>query len=198
MCVCNPKTRTPYCSNCFPMNKPKIRGFEQVREDCQTMIDETFKLPLRGTKTSAGYDFFAVHDLVIRPQETVRFSTDVKAYMQEDEALLIDIRSSQGIKNDLMISNTLGLVDSDYYGNPDNDGNIGIFLRNLKPPFELINFKLIDGDLLPVVRDTYEENTVLIKAGDRVAQGFFIKFLESDNCNTVVQRLGGTGSTNGK
>ncbi|MCW6094592.1 dUTP diphosphatase [Clostridium sporogenes] len=178
----------------------KIRGFEVVKQEHRTLPDEVIKLPVRGTQTSAGYDFFATQDLVIKPQEKVMFKTDVKAYMGADEVLLIDVRSSIGSKKDLMITNTLGVIDSDYYENVDNDGNMMVGLRNLKPAMSIKGFvKVVDikGMLwdVPLVEDLTEENTVVIKAGERVAQGIFVKYLEADNGNTKIKRTGGTGST---
>lgn len=171
----------------------KVRGFEVVSPQHRTLPDDSAYLPVRGTKTSAGYDFFATEDLVIAPQQSVKFKTDVKAYMGADEVLLIDVRSSIGSKKDLMITNTLGVIDSDYYENVDNDGNMMIGLRNLKPQMKLMGFTKILH--VPKIVDLTEENTVVIKKGERVAQGIFVKFLESDNCNTDKERTSGTGST---
>ena len=171
-------------------------------------------LPLRGTKTSAGYDFYTPVDLEIPPQSTVFFWTDVKASMEDDEALLLDIRSSLGIKSDLMLANTIPIVDSDYYNNKKNEGNIGICLRNLKPKIEywgdiectvLTQNKslLLQGFEdhrfeeihIPRIVDVTDQNTVFISAGERVVQGLFIKYLPSENCNTEVERSGGIGSS---
>lgn len=177
------------------------RGFEFVDVSFRTLKEgEITKLPIRGTKNSAGYDFVATKDLIIPPQETVTFKTDVKAFMQPDEMLIIDIRSSLGIKKDLMISNTLGIIDSDFYDNPDNGGNITMALRNLRPVFEIVGRKsyLAGSSLIevPVIEDLREINTIRIAKGERVAQGIFVKFLEADNCNSDVVRGGGIGSTN--
>lgn len=155
----------------------RIRGFEEVvkgQRKVFTEKDDAVIMPQRGTQHSAGYDLFAVRDLELLPGEGAFFWTDVKAYMQEDEVFEIYPRSSFGIKRNLRIKNTVGIIDSDYYSNTDNDGNIGIFLWNF-------------GD-----RNQY------IKKGEAVAQGIFKKFLVSDNCNTEVVRTGGTGSTDKK
>ena len=96
--------------------------------------------------------------------------TDVKAHMYDDNALLLMPRSSMG-KHPIMIANTIGLIDSDYYGNSDNDGNIGFRLLNL-------------GDT------PYE-----IKVGDRIGQGVFIKYGTTNNDDTKAVREGGFGST---
>jgi dUTP pyrophosphatase len=105
-----------------------------------------------------------------------------------------------GVKNDLMLSNTIPVIDSDYYDNENNEGNIGISIRNLKPSMRLKGIKSYfvgeHGQInVPEIEDLTEENTVIIKAGDRVAQGFFVKYLPSDNCNSDEERKGGFGST---
>jgi len=176
----------------------KNRGFEEV-ENIRNRDKTCSLLPLRGSKTSAGYDFYATEDLSIPPQGKVDFITDIKAYMRPDEMLMLVVRSSAGVKNDLMMANTLGIIDSDFYNNPDNEGNIKIILRNLRPDMRLLGCKAvsIDGETLsvPQIEDLREKNTVHIKAGDRVVQGIFIPVLESDNCNSDSERLGGLGSS---
>lgn len=146
------------------------RFFEVVRDDCRKNSGD-IKLPTRATEYSAGYDFYSPVDITIEPQKSVMIWTDVKAHMYYDNALIIIPRSSMG-KQPIMIANTVGLIDNDYYGNEDNDGNIGFRLLNLgKTPYE-------------------------IKAGDRIGQGIFIKYGTVKNDNTISKRSGGFGSTN--
>ena len=127
-------------------------------------------LPTRATKSSIAYDFYSPVDTIINPMQSVMIWTDIKAKFNPDEALLINVRSSMG-KLPVMIANTQGWIESDYYSNPDNDGNIGIRLFNLGT-------------------ESYH-----IKVGDRIAQGMFIKYLEADNGNTDTERQGGFGSS---
>lgn len=176
----------------------KNRGFEAVsklRNENKTCS----LLPLRASRTSAGYDFYATEDLSIPPQAKAEFITDIKAYMPPGEMLMLVVRSSSGVKNDLMLANTLGIIDSDFYNNPDNEGNIKIILRNLRPEMRLLGYKEVNagGEVLtlPQIEDLREINTVHIKAGDRVVQGIFIPVLEADNCNSDSARLGGLGSS---
>lgn len=145
------------------------RGFEVVSDKFRKHEGE-IQLPYRGTSRAMAYDFYSPLDLVINPGEIGKVWTDVKAYMEDDECLVLNVRSSQGGK--VMLANTQGWIDADYYSNPGNDGNIGVFLKN------------ISGE--PYV----------IKKGDRVAQGAFFKFLVADNGNTNATRQGGFGSTN--
>ena len=153
------------------MSKTKIRGFKIV-SDNHRKSQEEITLPTRGTSKSAGYDFYSPIDIEIQPNQKVCIWSDVKAYMQEGEVLLLFVRSSIGIKRGLRLSNSTGVIDSDYFSNEDNDGNIGIALHN------------------------YTDNVVTIEKGERVCQGVFIPFLVADNGNTDIERNGGIGSTN--
>jgi len=149
----------------------KIRGFEFVSQSFRKN-DIPAILPQRGTKTSAGYDFSTPISVAILPHKQYLIWTDIKAYMQVGEVLILDVRSSIGINKSLELSNTIGIVDQDYYSNPKNDGNIGICLYNKS------------------------DEIVTLDVGERIAQGIFLPFLEADNGNTENERNGGIGSTN--
>lgn len=151
----------------------KMRGFEIVKEEMRKTKGEV-TLPTRGSKVSAGYDFYSPVDIMLKPNEKTCVWSDVKAYMQEGEVLLLFVRSSIGIKKGLALSNGTGVIDADYYSNSSNDGNIGIALYN------------------------YSDKIVEIKKGERICQGVFVPFLEADNGNTDKKRVGGIGSTGTK
>jgi len=153
----------------------KIRGFEVVRSDCLKSYNDSkdVMLPLRSTKGADGYDFYLPCDIVINPNESIVIWSDVKAYMLEDEMLNIFPRSSVSIKKHVRITNTVGIIDSDYYNNPKNDGNIGLALWNFD-----------------------KKSQQFFKKGDGIAQGIFQKYLIADNCNSENCRIGGIGSTN--
>lgn len=125
--------------------------------------------PTRSSVSSAGYDFYADKDYTVNPNEIVKIWTDIKAYMQPDEFLMLDVRSSMGGK--FMLANTIGIIDSDYYENPNNDGNIGIFLKNISNEVQYI------------------------KCDDKIAQGIFMKYFKTDDDKTVTTRKGGFGSS---
>jgi len=150
----------------------KIRGFEVVSDSFRKHKDVEIKLPIRATKISAGYDFSSPISITIQPKSKEVIWTDVKSYMQKGEVLILDVRSSIGIKKGLMLANTIGVVDMDYFSNINNDGNIGICLYNMT------------------------DEPVCIEQFERIAQGIFIPFLVSDNGNTEEERKGGIGSTN--
>ena len=147
----------------------KIRGFEVVIDEKRKTTGEV-TLPTRGSSTAMAYDFYANNYYIAHPNEVVKVWTDVKAYMQENECLILNVRSSMGGK--WMLANTQGWIDQDYYSNESNDGNIGIFLKNISDEIQIIN------------------------NGDRIGQGAFFNFLVADNGNTDSVRTGGFGSTN--
>lgn len=148
----------------------KIRGFEIVPDNNREYPDADIILPARGTKHSACYDIYSPVSLTIPPHAIGHLATDVRAYMQDDEVLMIYPRSSMG-KVPMMLANTTGVVDADYYDNESNGGNILVKLHNLSSR-------------------EYE-----IKAGDRIAQAMFVNYLVADNGNTDTVRTGGVGST---
>ena len=150
----------------------KKRGFEIAKGFENLGIN----MPVRSTKNSAGYDIEAAEDVVIPAfkagQKPVLVKTGLKAYMQSDEVLILANRSSNPGKKGLILANSIGVVDSDYYGNPDNDGHI---------MFAFFNFKAED---------------IEIKKGERIGQGMFQKYLVTDNDISGGERTGGFGSTN--
>ena len=146
----------------------KIRGFEVAKGFDSTIVN----MPLRKTVYSAGYDISALGDYIISAGQMLKISTGLKAYMLPDEFLGIHIRSSIAIKHNVILMNAQGIIDSDYYSNPDNDGHIIIALMNLG------------------------NQEFLIKHGERIAQGIFYKYLNVDNEDLPTeQRTSGTGST---
>ena len=157
-----------------------MRKFEKI--SLQEFIKDTgltkkeyneIALPKRATKNSAGYDFHLVEDLILNPGEIKKIPTAIKAAMNHDEVLMIYIRSSLGFKYNLRMCNGTGIIESDYYNNPDNEGHIFIKLQN-------------EGN-----------QTINLKAGDRFAQGIFIKYLKTENEEEITKnRQGGIGSTN--
>lgn len=152
------------------------RGFKLVEDQHRKYPECSIVLPQRGTTGSAGYDICTPVDIVVPPRGSSKtIFTDIKAYMGLDEVLSVYVRSSIGMKRGLVLANTTGIIDSDYYSNPDNDGNIGFMLRNLT------------------------DQEVVIKAGERVVQGIFMKYLTvDDDTPKSEERLGGVGSTGKK
>ena len=182
--------------------------------------DADLSLPVRKTKTSAGYDFQVAEDTIIPGYESLmeqlwaaqdtaldaRFKgsvsielldkiirpktltevaeltkktgikptlvpTGIKCEMPEDFYLELSVRSSCPLKHWLILANGVGIIDSDYYNNPDNEGHIFFQVINLSP-FDII-----------------------LKKGDTIGQGILKKYFVTDNDVAYGERAGGFGST---
>lgn len=143
--------------------------FEKVNR-----ITEDIKLPERSTLDSAGYDFFAIEDVILPAKKLTRVMTGVKCELMSNQVLILANRSSNPSKKGLVLINGIGVIDADYYGNPDNDGEMG---------FEFYN--IFDED-------------VVIKKGERLGQGIIMKFDKTEDdyvSNPYKTRVGGFGST---
>lgn len=145
------------------------RGFEIV----SNWQSKGINIPVRKTAASAGYDLAAAITVTIAPQAIVLVPTGIKAYMQDDEVLEIYIRSSLAIKKQLRLANNVGIIDADYYDNESNEGHIMLAMYN------------------------FGKETVMLKQGERIAQGIFKKYLltDGDNAGAGDKRQGGFGST---
>ena len=150
----------------------KIRGFEIAKG----FEDKGINLPIRKTKYSAGYDIEAAEEVTIpsfkKGMAPTLIKTGIKAYMQDDEVLILANRSSNPGKKGLILANSIGVVDKDYYGNIDNDGHIMFAFFNIK------------------------DEDIEIKKGDAIGQGVFAKYLTVDDDSSEGIRQGGFGSTN--
>ena len=150
----------------------KIRGFEIAKG----FEDKKINLPERKTKYSAGYDIEAAEDTIIpafKPgMKPTLVKTGLKTYMQENEYLMLANRSSNPGKKGLILANSVGIIDKDYYENPDNDGHVMFAFYNIK------------------------DEDVEIKKGDCIGQAIFMPFLVADNDEAKGERTGGFGSTN--
>ena len=147
----------------------RVRGFEIIAD----YRDRGISLPVRKTCASAGHDIAAAENVCLQAGEMALIPTGLKAYMQPDEYLAIHIRSSLAVKQRLVLANSQGIIDADYYENPDNEGHILI--------------ALINGG----------SQDVVISAGMRIAQGIFCKYLltDRDELTGKEERTGGIGST---
>lgn len=159
----------------------KNRGFEKIsfnqfKKDFAFLnnIDDAYnniKIPKRATAYSAGYDIYTPISFSLEPGATFKVPTGLKSFFKNDEVLLIIIRSSIGFKYNIRMCNQIGVIDSDYYNNNDNEGHIFVKLQN-------------EGN-----------KTITFNSGDRIVQGIFIKYLVSDDDNVKDKRLSGFGST---
>ena len=155
------------------------RKFEYVKRVLNDGFENTipdFNLPKRSTKHSSGYDFECIESITIKPykfgDQPTFVPTGVKCKMPENEFLMLVNRSSNPKKKNLIIPNSIGIIDSDYYENQDNDGEI---------MFAFYNFGTED---------------VNIEKGYRLGQGIFIEYKLTDDDVSTEERKGGWGSTN--
>lgn len=146
--------------------------FSPLSEEDVKVIYDSLKLPKRATRGSAGYDFFTPADITLKPQETIKIPTGIRAEMLEDWVLKLYPRSGLGFKFRLQLNNTVGIIDSDYFYS-DNEGHIFAKITN----------------------DSNENKVVTLKAGDGFMQGIFLQYgiCEDDDADGI--RNGGFGST---
>lgn len=149
----------------------KIRGFEIAKG----FEEKEIHLPERKTKYSAGYDIEAAEDCIIPAfkfgQKPILVKTGLKAYMPKDEYLMLCNRSSNPMKKGIILANSIGIIDADFYENPDNDGAFAFAVYN------------------------FFEKDIEIKKGDIIGQAIFQKYYIIDEDNAQGERTGGFGST---
>ena len=145
---------------------------EQYEKDLKDKCEyDDISIPIRSTKHSAGYDFKSPIEFELQPGEIIKVPTGIKAQMGEDEYLMLLVRSSMGFKYNVRLCNQVGIVDSDYYNNPDNEGHMFIKIQN-------------EG-----------KEVLKINKDDRFAQGIFNKYYLVDDDCADKDRTGGFGST---
>ena len=152
-------------------------SFEQFAKDVKDdrMLYDEYKLPVRKTKYSAGYDFLAIEDFSIKPGEIKKIPTGIKALYPTDETLMLFVRSSMGFKWNVRMCNQVGIIDSDFYNNPDNEGHMWFALQN-------------QGD-----------KVFKVKKGESFGQGLFMKYLTVDDEEEIKKdRTGWSGKPESK
>lgn len=159
------------------MRKFEKISFEQFKKDiCDDKdVYEKIELPKRSTNHSAGYDIRSAVEEVIHPNEAKVIKTGIKVSMNHDEVFYLYIRSSLGYKYNITLTNSVGVIDSDFYNNEDNEGHFSVKLIN------------------------HGSEDFIVHFGDRIAQGVFMKYLTVDEEEKIdKKRTGGIGSTNKK
>jgi dUTP pyrophosphatase len=154
-----------------------LKGLNELNDEGSrgfTLLSDNAIEPTRGTSKAAGYDLYAAHDLTIKPGalgKDALVKTDVAAYMEDDEVFILKGRSGLGYKQGVLIG--AGVIDADYYYNMETDeyGNIGVVIHN------------------------WTSEDIVVKKGDRIAQGIFTIYLTADGDNAGGDRSGGFGST---
>ena len=150
---------------------------ERFVKDCSEFenaeaIYESLKLPKRATVGSAGYDFYAPFDFELKPNETIKIPTGIRAKIEPGWMLMICPRSGLGFKFRMQLNNTVGIIDSDYFES-DNEGHIMVKITNA----------------------SNEGRVISLKSGEAFAQGLFVPFGITEDDNVTDIRNGGIGST---
>ena len=152
--------------------KHYLESVDSISVEEATNIYNDIKLPRRATRGSAGYDFYAPFDIILKPGETIKVPTGIRAFMDPNWVLAIFPRSGLGFKFRLQLNNTVGIIDSDYV-NSDNEGHIFVKITN----------------------DSNENKTVSVKKGEGLVQGIFFPYGITSDDDTTESRNGGFGST---
>lgn len=158
------------------MRKFEKISYSQFKKDVsENNVEDLYKsliVPVRNSKNAAGYDFYAPFSFNLNPGEIIKIPTGIKAAMEDNEFLMIIVRSSTGFKYNVRMCNQVGIIDADYFDNEENEGHIWVALQN-------------EGD-----------KPWIVDKGDRIVQGIFVKYMLVDNENdNIATRKGGIGST---
>ena len=129
-------------------------------------------LPRRATAGSAGYDFYSPLDFSLNPGEIIKIPTGMRTRIEDGWVLTLYPRSGQGFKFRLQLYNTVGVIDSDYFG-AANEGHIHI----------------------KIVNANREGKVLRVKKGEAFAQGIFLPFGITVDDDADAVRTGGFGST---
>lgn len=167
----------------FPYFKDKTKLME-----LKSMYDNII-LPARSTSYSAGYDFYSPFDFTLKPGNTIKIPTGIHCEIEPDWFLMACPKSGLGSKHHVRFTNTIGIIDADYF-HADNEGHIFLELE--------IPLSATDDASVCFGRDlTTKINPMEIKAGNKIAQGIFLRYGVSENDDDTVKtkRTGGFGST---
>lgn len=147
---------------------------EYGTDEIKKIYDE-IRLPLRATKGSAGYDFFAPVAFTLKPGESIKIATGIRVWMENGWVLKCYPRSGHGFKFRLQLDNTVGIIDSDYF-DTENEGHLFVKLTN----------------------DSREGKILTVEKGEGMFQGIFIEYGITLDDEAEEVRTGGFGSTTGK
>lgn len=151
--------------------KDWIDTYGNKPDDVITEIYNSIQLPKRKTRYSAGHDISVPMNITLSPNDTIMIPTGLRCIMNSEYVMLIFPRSSLGIKKNMSITNTIPVIDADYFY-ADNSGHIFICIKNCG------------------------QDVIELKAGDAFCQALFFKYGVADDDVVTNVRTGGIGSTN--
>lgn len=162
----------------YNVNKDSI-GVDEIEKRIKNIYDN-IKLPKRSTTGSAGYDFYAPITFEMYHGDVIKIPTGIKCSIKEDWVLMLFPRSGQGFKYGVHMSNTIPVIDSDYYY-ADNEGHIFV--------------KLVNDSVLTVNDYKKANNHFIVTTGQAFCQGVFLPYGITEDDNATGVRVGGLGST---
>lgn len=151
------------------MRKYEKISYSQFEKDVSESKElyESYPFPKRSTKYSAGYDFESLFDFTLKPNETIKIPLGFKVLMEQDEYLMLVVRSSMGFKYNIRLTNQVGIIDHDYYNNINNEGHMFINIQN------------------------HGNKDFVAKKGDKICQGIFHKYLLVDDEEEIEEERTG-------
>ena len=153
----------------------KISEKQYFTDDMDKLINYAdIKLPRRATTGSAGYDIYSPCDFTIAQGETFKFPTGIRIKLDPGYFLAIVPRSGIGFSSNIRLSNSYGVIDSDYFYS-DNEGHIWVKL------------------FFPKCENVVE--AITIKKGNAVCQGIILPYAITEDDDADGIRNGGFGST---
>lgn len=141
-----------------------------INMDSVRKIYDNIKIPERKTKYSAGHDISIPYEITLSSNDKMLIPTGIRCKIDENYVMLIVPRSSMGIKHGLRLSNTIAVIDADYYS-AENEGHI----------------------MISVINDS--NKPIKFKSGDCICQAIFVPYGVADQEEVTTERAGGIGST---
>lgn len=137
------------------------------------LLENVIKVPTRATSDSAGYDFVTPFDIDLQPGEYIKVPTGIKCSISSGWFLAITPKSGLGFKYHTRLTNSIGIIDADYYNNEGNEGHIWVKMQN-----------------------DCKDKALHIDAGKAFCQGIFLQYGITVDDEADGERVGGLGSTN--
>lgn len=161
----------------FVVGKFHKVSLEQFTKDydnvqAEKIYEDVLILPVRSSEDSAGYDFVITEDIYLKPGESIKIATGIRAEIAKGWVLMIMPRSGLGFKFRLQLNNTIGVIDGDYFYT-DNEGHI----------------------IAKITNDSNDGKDLVLQAGDRFLQGIFMPYGITEDDMPLGKRIGGMGSS---
>jgi dUTP pyrophosphatase len=146
--------------------------FPDMEQEEMDAAYDGIRLPVRATSGSAGYDIYTPLAYTLEPGQSAKIPTGLRIQIQEGWFLAVFPRSGLGFKYRLQMDNTVGIIDSDYFG-ADNEGHLFVKITN----------------------DSREGRTLVLEPGSAFCQGIFLEYGICMEDRAEGIRTGGLGST---